>query len=288
MTLSAPDTKKGKLQRVVLEMLQAREDQPDALPTSVRFLFYELVQQGIIQKSRKSKVAGAKGRRGDQDLCEAVFWLREKGLIPWHWIEDETRSLSVWRFAPTVKAYLADTIDTARIDRWAGKPSPMILCESRSLAGVLRNLAYQYIVPIAPTNGQCGGFLRTAIAPALVPGQRVGYLGDWDLSGGQIEANTRNVLEQLIGGELDWHRIAITEQQVNAHDLPVISKPDKRYKPVRYHDAVETEALGQAFIVNLVRQWLDFLLPKPLADVLEREARQRAAMRRVLRRGGRS
>jgi hypothetical protein len=32
---------------------------------------------------------------------------------------------------------------------------------------------------------------------------------------------------------------------------------------------VETEALGQAVIVQIVRDWLDELLPEPLADVLE-------------------
>jgi len=70
------------------------------------------------------------------------------------------------------------------------------------LAGVLRNVASAYLVQIAPTNGQCGGFLRTDVAPLLSPGQRVGYLGDQDLCGGQIEANTRKVLEELIGDEL--------------------------------------------------------------------------------------
>ena len=56
----------------------------------------------------------------------------------------------------------------------------MILTESRSLAGVLNNLAGRYLASIAATNGQVGGFLRTDIAPALVSGQRVLYLGDFD------------------------------------------------------------------------------------------------------------
>jgi hypothetical protein len=82
----------------------------------------------------------------------------------------------------------------------------------------------------------------------------------------------------------DWHRIAITEQQVERHQLPVISKPDRRYNPARWHEAVETEALGQTFIVNLVREWLDSLLPEPIEDVREREKRQRARMRAALAR----
>ena len=62
--------------------------------------------------------------------------------------------------------------------------------ESRSLAGVLRDLCIDYCVRIAPTNGQCGGFLHTTILPILKEYQSV-YLGDWDLCGNMIEANTR-------------------------------------------------------------------------------------------------
>jgi hypothetical protein len=55
----------------------------------------------------------------------------------------------------------------------------------------------------------------------------------------------------------------------------VISKPDHRYRPVQYYDAVETEAFGQARITAAVRARLDELMPEPLDAVLEREARQR-------------
>jgi hypothetical protein len=121
------------------------------------------------------------------------------------------------------------------------------------------------------------------------PGGRVLYAGDWDLSGGQIEANTRAVLERLVGGELDWTRIALTEAQVDRYALRslMISKPDRRYNPVRYHDAIETEALKQNVIVGIVRDALDALLPEPLSAVLEREEQQRSTMRRLLQRADR-
>jgi hypothetical protein len=283
--ISAPNTKRGGLQRVCLEILLAREHEPDGLPTSTRFIYYELVQRGVIAKKRS---AGTSGRRSDQDVCDAIFLLRKIGKIPWEWIVDETRSIDDWRYARSVAEYVKGTVDEARIDVWDGEAPPMILTESRSLAGVLRNLAYEYLVPVAATNGQVGGFLRTDVAPALSPGQRVLYLGDWDWQGAQIEANTRTVLEELIGGDLDWERLAITEEQVRANDLPVISKPDRRYKPVRHHDAVETEALGQSAIVGIVRDRLDGLLPEPLADVRERELAQRSKVSTALAKIARS
>lgn len=57
---------------------------------------------------------------------------------------------------------------------------------------------------------------------------------------------------------------------------------------MRHHDAVETEALGQSVIVGIVRDHLDGLLPKPLADVREREQAQRAKVRTALVRIARS
>ena len=167
-TLSAPNTKRGRLQRTCLELLQDREHQPDGLPTSTRFIYYELVQGGIVLKKRE---AGKTGRRSDQDVCDAIFFLRKVGEIPWDWIVDETRTIEDWDFASSVAEYVKGMVDRARIDVWNGAAPPMILTELRSLAGVLRNLAYQYLVPIAA-------------------GQRVLYLGDWDWQGAQIETNT--------------------------------------------------------------------------------------------------
>lgn len=116
----------------------------------------------------------------------------------------------------------------------------------------------------------------TDVAPALAPGQRVLYLGDFDLCGDQIEANTRRTLAEHTD-ERRWERVALTEEQVDTHGLPplVISKPDRRYKPTRYYEAAETEALGQGLIVDLLRA--------PLDDVLGRQERQRAEAAEQLR-----
>jgi hypothetical protein len=61
-------------------------------------------------------------------------------------------------------------------------------------------------------------------------------------------------------------------------------KPDKRYKPVRSHPAIECEALKQQVFVQIIRDALDAELPEPLEDVLEREARQRGEIERLLKR----
>jgi len=51
----------------------------------------------------------------------------------------------------------------------------------------------------------------------------------------------------------------------------VIIKRDRRYKDGRPHEAVETEAISQRVLIDILRDWLDALLPEPLTRVQERE-----------------
>jgi hypothetical protein len=162
------------------------------------------------------------------------------------------------------------------LDPWQGD-IPLILTESRSLAGVLRATCRDYRVRIASTNGQVNGFLRTKVVSYLSRFAIVRYLGDWDFSGGHIEANTRGVLEV---GRLDWVHLALTEEQVETYNLVIIDKYDGRTKST--HQAVDTEALSQTVLVDLVRTALDDLLPEPLDDVRVREQREQETIRRLL------
>lgn len=276
--LSRPASAKGRLQRAVLKLIEEHEAAGE-LPTSNRFLFYELVQAGLLDKTKTRQ----RGRGADQDLSDATKHLRDVGLVPWEWIVDETRSLAKWRYDESVGAYLRAAVEGARIDCWGGEPPPLILCESRTFGGVLqRTVAPEYLCPVAATNGQVGGFLHTNIAPVLRANERrVLYVGDLDLAGGQIEENTKRVLVHATG-KRDWRRVALTAKQ--AKGLPVIEKVDNRYRPPRVHRAIEVEALGQSTVTELVRAGLDALLPEPLEHVLEREERQREAARAKLAR----
>jgi hypothetical protein len=276
--LSPPDTKAGRLQREALRVLREHEAS-GMLPTSIRFVFYELEQRGVISKVR----TGA--RRSDQDLADAITDLRDRGIVPWDWIADETRSVSQWSTAPTIRDGVIEAVETVRIDRWTDQAAPLIITESRSLAGVLDTLAYSYAVPITSCNGQTQGHLVNEVAPVYRDGRRVLYLGDMDLSGGHIEQNVRSVLVREEGLPELWERLAITREQIAERSLTPILKTDRRYKDNGgQHQAWEAEALTQATIVEIVRTRLDALLPEPLTAVLVREEVEREQERRRLRR----
>ena len=84
-------------------------------------------------------------------------------------------------------------------------------------------------------------------------------------------------------GELQWERLALTEEQVEQYDLPKITKNDRRFQNGGgVHGAVETEALSPRGIIDIVRARLDELLPESLEDVGERAAPEREDVRRKL------
>jgi len=291
--LSAPDSKHGQLQRACLDLLREHHRKGD-IPTNGRFLLYELEQRGVIPKKYDGvnpKTGNKFARTPLQDVSVATMRLRESGLVPWHWIEDESRTLTEWRYGFTVISYLIDTIPRARIDLWAEQSPPLIISESRATAGVLRTLAYEYLTPITATGGQCGGFIVNEIVPLLRGNKRhVLYVGDHELRGpaDQIEANTKRYIEKHTGRTFEpgeWTKIALTEHQVKASARLrrlAIAKLDKRYKPPKEYEAIECEALGQGVLVRLIRKHLDSLLPEPLEVVSDRERIQRESARAAL------
>jgi hypothetical protein len=290
MTLSAPESKRGRLQRACLELLREHE-RDNALPTNGRFLFYELEQRGIVPKNSEGK------RQPRQDVIDALTYLRDQGLIPWSWIEDPTRTLDDWLSARSVYEYASEAVERARIDVWKGKPAPLYLFESRAAWAVCRDLFSRYLAPNAPTGGQCRGFLINEVAPLLENNnRRVRYIGDYELRGpaDQIETHTRQVLERHSGRTFTadtWEKIALTEAQVKANPRLrqlEITKHDKRYKPPKAYRAVECEALKQKILLDIIRRDLESMLPERLAIVLVREEKQRTKVRRALAKIARS
>lgn len=267
--LSAAGTAKGRLQRACLAIL-TRHWQTGELPTSARFVYYELKQDGY-------PLATHAVRRADQDVVDAISHLRKAGLVPWEWLADETRSVDEVYAAESVTAWLRGIVEQARIDPWSGQPAPLVLTESRGVRAALRATAARYAVPIASTNGQVGGFLHTDVAPLLAEGQAVAYVGDSNYAGDSIAANTRRVLERKVGG-LDWHRLAVTPEQAQTEGMTAKPGTDRRHRDQAPHESYEAEALGQRYLADLLDGWLAGLLPEPLADVQERERAERVVL----------
>jgi hypothetical protein len=252
------DTKAGTMRKACYDLL-LRHYKGDELPTNGRFVFYELEQEGALPKHDDSinpKTGERRVRKPQQDMTDALMDLRQAGLLPWNWLTDETRDVSVWSYAGTAVDYLRDSVDLVRLDLWDGEEPPLTICESRAVKGALEDLAAQYLVPITATGGQCGGFTVTDIVLLLRYDRHVLYIGDYELRGpaDQIEQNTRRYIEQHAERFFDdrsWRKIALTDAQVNEDSETgerlrrlAMEKLDRRYRPARQYQAIECEALG--------------------------------------------
>jgi hypothetical protein len=104
--LSKPYSKAGRLQRHCLNLLAERR-RDGAIPTSGRFLFYELVSRGVVPKDHyRDENGNKKSRTPAQDVADALWYLRKKApIVPMDWIVDETRDLDSWQYAPSVYKY---------------------------------------------------------------------------------------------------------------------------------------------------------------------------------------
>jgi hypothetical protein len=102
-------SKISSVRDALIELLHEHERE-DALPTSARFLFYELVARSVISKERDGS------RRPDQIMTDALTQLREDGQIPWDWIVDETRMLDDYSGSPSIKQAVLDYLPAARLD----------------------------------------------------------------------------------------------------------------------------------------------------------------------------
>src|SRR5262245_54522671 len=94
------------LREALLELLREHE-RDDALPTSGRFLYYELIARGIISKEKTGT------RRPDQIATDALMQLREDGRIPWDWIVDETRILDDYSGSLSIKSAVLNYLSHA-------------------------------------------------------------------------------------------------------------------------------------------------------------------------------
>jgi hypothetical protein len=279
--------KAARTRQAVLDLLDRHAGTDYGLPTTIRFVFYELEQAGLAVKPspddhRRNRRRSHGWPPGQQDVTDAVTDLRAAGDVPWGWIADEERQLYAWDFGATIAAHVRERLDDARISPWADEPPPLILTESKGTAAALRSLAADYLCPIAGLKGHTTGFLRTVVAPHLrddETGRRIIYLGDLDRSGHDIERNAWCVLGATVGVPR-WHRLAMTDELAHERGIAPIWKVDGRTGTG--HQAVEVEALGQADLVELLRAHLDGLLPESLADVQEREDQERAAVAALL------
>jgi hypothetical protein len=148
---------------------------------------------------------------------------RERGIISWDWIVDESRQLEKIGSWDDPDDYIDTIINSYRREYWNQQPVRIeVWSEKGTVRGVLRPVLEEYGVGFKVVHGFAGATVVHDIAedddgrPFIII-----YVGDWDPSG--LWMSERDLPERLIryeGSHVVLKRIALTQEQTRPAVLP--------------------------------------------------------------------
>jgi hypothetical protein len=271
----------GRMRETMLAILEHDH------PQSVRHVFYRMTNPRLDCAVEKSET-------GYRHVQYQLSEMRKHGLLHYGWIVDATR-----------RGYFVTTFDSAsdfvrrmaglyRADAWRDAEAYVeVWAESRSIAAVVQDDCQELGVSLYPSGGFASLTLLFDAAGQIadeVEGTdktiEIAYIGDYDPAGvlidKDIEAKLREHLAKAdVKNLLSFHRLAITRQQIEQHDLP--TKPrkagDQRARHVEW--TVEAEAMPAQVLRALLRETVEaFMPPGALSTARVAEQSEQAFLRR--------
>jgi hypothetical protein len=246
--------KRGKASATLNALAHMYEIAALTKPITGRGVGYRLLNRGVIATMADMP-----------SVYEQLVEAREKGLIPWWWIVDETRELEIGTsYASRRSAYETLLYNYAH-PLWLSQPyDAEIWSEKGTVRGLIKEILDEYRLGFRVFHGYTSATSIYEIATEIDRPLVALYVGDHDPSGCDMrESDIPKRLEKY-GAEndskVDFRVIALTLDQVREHNLPSIqAKPkDPRYSEYK-------KKHGTAC-------WeLDALDPRTLRAILKRE-----------------
>jgi hypothetical protein len=205
----------------------------DAQPITGRGIGYKLFTAGWIPSM---------DRRPMQQVYRLLKEARERGMIPWEWIVDETRDLervSCWQ---NPAAFVRTVRRAYRRDFWGQQPVRVeVWSEKGTIRGVLAPVLDEYGVGFRVMHGFSGATTIYDVAQDNDGRELVVlYCGDWDPSGMWMsEHDLPDRLAKYGGDHVSVKRVALTKPDLKK--LPSFPAKDKQKDP-RYEWFVRTMA----------------------------------------------
>ena len=287
------DPKTKEMLEVVKKILAEETDEDGTRVISIRSIMYKLISnvfgETYIKSTRDMQkvynhVKGAR-KRGDEGFEDDRFNDAKR-------VKDENQGWS------SFEDYVATIRDAYRCDPWKTQDClPMILVEKNTVADAIRSVTRKYKVPLFISQGYFSRSFLCLIARRIEQAQdagnlvAVGYIGDHDPSGWNIEASVQagnreafddhrmnHGLKELLKENYlfpsYWKRLAVTTKQFEDmdDDLRVDVKEVERdengtlvrgdtrcdayVRRFRTNRAAEVEALSSATLRDLVERFI--------------------------------
>ena len=253
-TYSETCSKKGRgMAQRSLDLIEAMHAVTKAAqPITGRGVGYKLFTRGLIPSMARSEM---------QRVYRLLKEARERGIIPWDWIVDETRAIERVSTWADPAEYARCVARSYRRDFWDQQPHRVqVWSEKGTVRGVLAPVLDHYAVGFLPVHGFSSATAAHDIAEDddgrdLI----VLYVGDFDPSGMFMsEEDLPARFAKYDGDHIKLTRIALTVEQLEG--LPSFPAADKKKDP-RY----------KWFVANHGRHcWeLDAMDPNDLRDCVE-------------------
>jgi hypothetical protein len=194
-----------------------------AQPISGRGVGYKLFTAGLIPSMARSEM---------QRVYRLLKDARERGLIAWDWIVDETRALERVSTWDDPAQYARAVAQSYRRDFWNSQP---VRCEVWSEKGTVRAVLQPVLDELAVGFRVMHGFSGATIVHDVAQDDDgrnliVLYCGDLDPSGAYMsEVDLPQRLLEYGGAHVFLRRVALLPEQVL--DLPSFLAADKRKDP---------------------------------------------------------
>jgi hypothetical protein len=249
-------------------------------PMTVRQVFYRLVVQKVIEKTEKEY---------QNVVIRLLTEMRLDRSIRFDWIVDESRPRIVNRTYDSIADAARDTAQFYRRSALRECSDYVeIWCEKQALAGVIRDAAEEYDVPVLISKGMPSLTQLYGTACEIYRAGEAGkqsyiyQFGDHDPSGVLIpqiiDRRLNELCEKFDCSRPIVKRIALTEEQIEYFNLP--TRPTKRdgnrHADKFEGDSVELDALPPDELRYLVRACVEqHISPTELAVLRAAEESER-------------
>jgi hypothetical protein len=253
---------------------------------TLRQLYYQFVARGLLENKQQNY----------KNLGATISKARLAGLIDWDAMEDRTRSMegASWGYR-NVAHYISRIANGYLVDWWKGQECYLEFWpEKEALAGVVESACEPWRVGYMCCRGNVSqsemyaAGKRMADMAARGKSCHVFHLGDHDPNGIDMTRDNRERLELMSNWNVEFHRIALTMDQIEELAPPPNPSKDTDTRFDGYKEMMaeygytdpddipswELDALTPDYITSLINEqvekYIDFSLFSERQD-LERE-----------------
>ncbi len=222
-------------------------------PVSLRGVFYRVMSAGAIEKTEA----------GYNVVGRQLIKLRASGRVPYSYITDGTRLMRKPATWSHLDEMLEDAAASYRRALWHDQPAEVIvLSEKDAISGVVLPITARWDVELGITRGYSSVTFAHSLAQTILCNTETGKttfvynLGDHDASG--VDA-WRDLVAKVRGfapgASAEFVRIAVTEAQIEEHQLPTrpSKSSDSRAKGFA-GESVEVDALPASVLREVVEE----------------------------------